>query len=44
MKFLIKVVTLEMEKAKSFKIYFERFSDLFDWVLEEKRDKDFQLE
>lgn len=41
MKFLIKVVTLEMEKAKSFKIYFERFSDLFDWGPRRKKRQRF---
>lgn len=31
MKFFIKVVIVEMGKAKSFKTYFKKFSDLFDW-------------
>lgn len=30
MKFLIKVVALEMKKAERFKIYFERLGNLFD--------------
>lgn len=41
MKFLIKVVTLEMEKAKSFKIYFERFGDFFDWGPRRKKRQRF---
>lgn len=31
MKFLIKVVTLELKKAERYKIYFERLGDLFVW-------------
>lgn len=45
MKFLIKVVTLELKKSEKFKIYFERRGDLFMWDLEEKKkDKDFWFE
>lgn len=46
MKFLIKVVTLELKKAEKFKIYFERLGDLFIWDQEgeKKKDKDFWFE